>query len=116
MSTPRQHHYLPEFYVRGFQQKGELWVYQANRDRRRSSAEKEARQRDFYSFRNGEGKLDSSFEHWLGQIESDVAPLIRSIEAGRFVPSSEAHEAILWFVATMFTRVPAALDAGREVV
>jgi hypothetical protein len=116
MSTPRQQHYLPEFYLRGFEQKGQLWVYQPNRERRRSTAEKEARQRDVYSFRDELEKLDTSFEHWLGHIESEVAPLIRTIEARRFVPSADAREAILWFVATMFTRVPAALRAGREVV
>jgi hypothetical protein len=116
MSTPRQHHYLPKFYLRGFERDGELWVYQKGRELRRSSADKEARQRDLYSYRDNDGNLVAAFETWLGDIESAVAPLVPRIEARGFRPSDDEKEALFWFVATMFSRVPSALRVGREKV
>lgn len=116
MSTTRQSHYLPRFYLRGFEGQEGLWVYGRNRGRRRSSAEKEARQRDLYAYREADGRLETAFEDWLGEIESRVAPLVSRIQARGFQPSDEEKQHLFWFVATVFVRVPEAFRNSREVI
>ena len=56
LSTPKKHHYLPEFYLKGFSTAGWLWVY----DRERNAYSKRrpetvAIRKGFYSIEDQDG-------------------------------------------------------------
>lgn len=114
MSEPRQHHYIPRFYLSGFvdprilrrEGRETLWVYERGRGPRASSPAKEARQRDFYS--HGEGATrNASVEEWLSTLEQGVAPIIRSLrETTRNITESE-KEWLALFVGIARVRTPA---------
>src|SRR5829696_9445381 len=78
VSTPKKHHYLPEFYLKGFSTAGELWVYDRKRgtyDKRRP--ETTAIRKGFYAVKDEHGKKDyGEVERRLSVIEShaDLLP------------------------------------------
>lgn len=115
MRGPRLHHYVPRFYLKGFadpsilkrENKEAIWIYEKGKEPRRSAPEKEARERDFYSWVAGDTR-NLDVEHWFGNLENQIAPIITSLsEAPREVASSE-KELLALFIGTMQQRTPAA--------
>ena len=61
MSIPRAHHYLPQFYLRGFSREDRLWVYDRYKNEYRNQTPKNiAVERDYYTVtdENGGKKTD----------------------------------------------------------
>lgn len=85
-----------------------LWVYEQGEPIRRSSPQKEARVRDFYTLTSATGERDLSFEQWLSGVEENAARIIRK----PVLPFSEEDRSWLaLFIGTLFTRTP----LGREI-
>ena len=83
MSTPRQHHILPAFYLAGFTdtgtKNGTLHVFDYLRGRHYDTTpEKVARERDFYRIYHT-GVDDYTIEKDLATLESVVAPVLRRV-------------------------------------
>ena len=118
-SQPRQHHYLPRFYLDGFcdpavlgrEGKSVIWVYEKGKSVRRSIPGKEARERDFYALEK-DGARDIQVEEWLGTVEQHVAPVIRRLRDVRYELSPAEREWVAVFVGTMHMRTP----AGRKLM
>jgi len=114
MSEPRQHHYIPRFYLGGFvdpgilarQSKEIIWVYERGKAVRRSSPQNEARQRDFYSFIQN-GSANAAIEAWLGSLENRVAPIISSLTDHARDITKQEREMLALFIGTMQMRTPA---------
>ncbi len=114
MKSPRQQHYIPRFYLSGFvdpsifarDRKEVIWVYERGKDVRRSSPEKEARQRDYYTFEQS-GFRNVEIEEWFGKLEAAVAPIISNLATSpRHVTESE-KQILALFIGTMQMRTPA---------
>ncbi len=84
LSKPRQHHFLSEFYLKGFCPAAELWVYDREKDEHRKlPPEKVAIRKDFYAVEGPNGEKDyAEVERRLGIIEHQAAPAIRKLDAG----------------------------------
>jgi Protein of unknown function (DUF4238) len=108
------HHYIPRFYLSGFvdpdildsEGKEVLWVYEREKQIRRSSPTNEARQRDYYGL-VAEGSRNVEVETWLGNLENEVAPIIASIVKDRRHVTDAEKELLANFIGTMQGRTPA---------
>jgi len=113
MNEPRLHHYIPRFYLSGFadpdvlrrEKKEIIWVYEREKQIRRSSPENEARQRDFYTFVK-DGSRNVEVETWLGNLEDQVAPIIASLAKDRRSITETEKEWLALFIGTMQMRTP----------
>lgn len=120
--SPRMHHYLPRFYLAGFsdprilnrENKEAIWVYEKNKSVRRSTPEKEGRERDFYAFQSEDGE-NFEVEKMLGGIENAVAPIIERLRNVRYVLSVEERQSLGLFVGTMQTRTPFARSLDEKI-
>jgi len=106
----RRHHYLPEFYLRGFvdpDNEPYLWIYEkGDTEIRKASPKDAAVLRNYYSFTTPEGEKDSeTFEDFLAEIETQVAPILQKIQAEESLEQAERQWFAL-FVALIMTRVP----------
>jgi hypothetical protein len=106
VSDPKKHHYVPEFYLKGFCRNGKLWVY----DRERATYDQlppEALgiKKNFYSFTDENGQRDVSAEKELSRVENAAAPVIRKLEAKQRITIKERCDLAL-FVSLMRYRVP----------
>lgn len=91
-----------------FQREGRetLWIYERGQAPRASSPEKEARQRDFYSYLDGTAR-NTSVEEWLSILEHAVAPIIRSVGQTKRNITEPEKELLALFVGIMRVRTPA---------
>ncbi|MGI0085701.1 MAG: DUF4238 domain-containing protein [Nitrososphaerales archaeon] len=114
MNEPRLQHYIPRFYLSGFadpnilgrEKRQVIWVYERGRDPRRSSPEREARKRDFYTCKE-DGSRSVDVEIWFGKLEEQVAPIIASLmRVQRHITETEKQSLAL-FIGTMHMRTPA---------
>lgn len=62
------------------------------------------------------GDVDASVEDWLGEIETAVGTIIPKSHETSYRPTLEERQALYWFIAVMFTRVPEAFRVGEEIV
>jgi len=108
VSTPKKHHYLPEFYLKGFSTAGELWVYDRKRgtyDKRRP--ETTAIRKGFYAVKDEHGKKDyGEVERRLSVIESHAARAIQKLDGPLKLKVVELN-ALALFVALLKFRIPA---------
>jgi uncharacterized protein DUF4238 len=111
MSNPRNHHYVPKFYLAGFTRTGTVddRLFVLDRQRRRqwpSSPRQAAHESDFYAIDVGPSTDPMVVEKYLAELEGLCAPVLRAIrDSGRF-PQGEARKALLAFVALQAVRVP----------
>lgn len=107
MSQPRKHHFLPEFYLKGFCPTGEMWVYDREKGQyRKLRPETVAIRKDFYSVEGPNGEKDhAEVERRLGVIENQAAPAIRKLDAGSRLTLRERY-ALALFAALLKFRTP----------
>lgn len=82
---------------------GALWVYAKGKPPRRSRAENECVERDFFEFELRGKKTNNSYEKWLSRIETDAASCFEAIVQSKTLGQREAQ---IWatFVASLFGR------------
>lgn len=111
MGGPKKHHYVPEFYLKGFCCDGKLWVHDRERGTyERLRPETSGIEKNFYAFTGEDGRRDTSAERELSRVENAAAPVIKKLEAGQWITFEEKCDLAL-FVALMKYRVP---DFERE--
>ncbi len=82
MTRPIQQHFVTRAYLEGFADaNGQLHVYERGREGPFSlTPAKAARQRNYYSFKNKDGKFDDQIERFLDeQVESPAMAVIRKL-------------------------------------
>lgn len=114
MSEPRKHHYLPQFYLRGFAANGRS-IFQIEKPGGRgylSSIHDTAAIRDYHELDTDEAGDHAVIEKRLAGIEAKLAvALAGAIQHG--LTSPETHNLLVQFVALLWVRVPA-FKAGIE--
>jgi hypothetical protein len=106
VNEPIGHHFLPEFYLKGFTREEMLSVY----DRRRNSYSKQhprttAKINYFYSIEDEAGGRDPVVERDLSVIEGRAKPIITALDEGAGIsPEDRVHLSI--FLALLHSRVP----------
>jgi len=114
MSQPRKHHYLPQFYLRGFSANGRS-IFQIEKRGGRtylSSIRDTAAIRDYHELDTGGVEDPTVFEKRLAQVEAQLAEaLARAIRCSITTP--ETHNLLIQLVALLRVRVPA-FKAGVE--
>src|SRR5579862_465237 len=78
----RKEHIVPRLLLENFADSaGKLWVYEKNKPIRRSTAENECVERDFYEYELNGRKTNNRYEDWLGRIEADATTMLRAVMA-----------------------------------
>ena len=106
MSVPRLHHYLSQFYLKGFTRDDMLWVYDRQKDAYRSQhPKKTAAINDFYSIEGEDGELDPELEIKLSHIEAKAKPIIAALDKWKDI-TPEDRVYLSAFLAILHSRVP----------
>lgn len=122
-NLPRQQHYLPKGYLKGFTDQGydsdagELRVIDLH-TRKCFTAKPDgvAKMRDFYVFLNTDGQPDYRVEkEILQQVDSDGARVIRNVARTMQLPTGRDWEILATFIAFLQLRVPQFRQANQEV-
>jgi hypothetical protein len=109
-SEPRAHHFVPQCWLAGFtesgEKKGNLWVSDLRRAKQWPTKPANAgHSRDFY--RLSDPRLDPLVvETTFSKIETDIAPLLRTIDQELRKPTKDELEILVWFIAIQWVRVP----------
>lgn len=104
----RKHHYVPQFYQKGFASAdGLLWVYDRKLHIYKRLAPKViCRSENLYTVKVQPGVNDTTIEtEILSPIEGAAAPVIRSLKDGYKPPALEFASLIV-FISLQFTRLP----------
>jgi hypothetical protein len=110
-AEPRRHHFVPACWLAGFTETGDkdgkIWVTDFRRKKQWPSSPGNAGFiRDFY--RLSDEELDPVIvEKGLSQIEGVIAPILKSIDKEMREPHADELDALLYFIAIQWARVPA---------
>ena len=110
----KSQHYIPNFYLKGFSDRGVLWVYEKFKPLRKSKPKDEAHKPDYYTHAE-QGERDETAEATLEAIESKAAPVVRKLANPQFRPTPEQMGHVYFFIAFMFARVPSWREHLDEV-
>jgi hypothetical protein len=116
--TTRHNHYVPRFYLNMFASSpGLIFVYDKRQQVVRDQPTKEtAVERDLYTAVSPTGELIDDIETELfSPIEETVAPLLKSLAKREGQWPKGTAQAIGWFMATLYARVPRTIDTAREL-
>ncbi len=107
---PRAHHFVPQCWLAGFTDTGEkdgrLWVTDLKRQKQwPSTPPKVGHRRDFY--RLSRPDVDPVIvEKLFSKVEDRTAPILKAIDEDRRGPTQKELDALLFFIALQWTRVP----------
>lgn len=106
MSSPKRHHYLPQFYLRGFCRDGAFWIFDRERNEFRIQTPINTTVQTHYcSYRREDGSLDARLEVLFSEVEALTAPVIEKVEGGK-VLSSDEKSVLSVFAGLQQFRIP----------
>ncbi|MGD0579357.1 MAG: DUF4238 domain-containing protein [Bryobacteraceae bacterium] len=119
-AEPRRHHFVPQCWLAGFTEsgtnEGRLWVTDLSRQKQWATTPEHAGHiRDFY--RLSEPTPDPvAVEKFFSELESQVAPILKSIDRERRPPNDDELDELLHFMAYQWVRVPRFRPYALEIV
>ena len=108
MSEPHIHHFVPQFYQRGFlvDKSNRIWVYHKGLSPRRYGVKKTGMRIDLYAFRDKDGQTDfGTVERQLAKIDDQAAKIIQKLESGKELTDKDRLQ-LCKFVSVMWRRTP----------
>lgn len=113
---PRDHHYVPQGYLRGFtEDPNVLYVYDKKAKRiRRTSTKGIAYSRDYYTVDTVDEKNSSEVEENLGRIESVVIPILSEVTEDKDLSNPKRADLAI-YIAVQYGRTPVAKARMDEV-
>ena len=112
--TKRQH-YLPQFYLKGFTNKGKLWVYDREKNEFRiQTPVNTAIEKDYYTFVDKKGEKNKSVEKILADIEGRVVPVFDKIKNQDSI-NDEDKGIMSLFLSFFIYRVPEFEKLSNEI-
>lgn len=115
MSTPRKHHYLPRFYLRGFSSNSRslIQIEKASGRASRCSINDVASIRDYHRLDAEDVKDPFELERRLSSIEGELAVAVqRALESG--ISDLTTHARLVELVSMLRVRIPAMKAAIEE--
>ncbi len=112
MNKPKQHHYIPKFYLKFFEshdKKDFIWMYQRRKDPIHVKIHNIAKERHFYSIREEDGELNTELETIFAKMEGVNNKILKKLNSARgpiFISPQEKSE-ISYFLAIQIVRTPA---------
>lgn len=105
---PKQHHYLPEFYLNGFaNDKGLLWIYDWKMDQyREQSPHNTCKENNFNTLYDEDGNRVLDAETFYSIIEGLGKSVIDDLRANKSLDGQQISD-LAYFVACMYSRIPA---------
>src|SRR5260370_21986042 len=119
-AEPRRHHCVHQCWLAGFTEsstnEGRLWVTDLSRQKQWATTPENARHiRDFY--RLSEPTPDPVVvEKFFSELESQVAPILKSIDREQRQPNDDELDALLHFMAYQLVRVPRFRPFALEIL
>lgn len=106
MSIKRNHHTVPQCYLRRFCRGDSLWVYDKKKGNYWEQRPKEvAKKTHYYSFTREDGTYDTRVEDLLGIIEGSTREAFERVDAG-LVPDNTDKSTLARFISYQMVRVP----------
>ncbi len=106
MSKAKRHHYLSQFYLKGFQEENKNWVYDRETKKLRQDVPKNiAVISNLYTIQNEAGEESTEIESTFAIIEGKAVSILKKLDQGELITHSEKQELAL-FIALLSTRVP----------
>lgn len=106
MSTPKRHHYLSEFYLKGFSQENRIWVFdRETRKTRLDNPHNTAVISHYYTIREQDGSLNTEVESMLSIIEGLAVDVIQKLDDYQEITESEKQNLAI-FIGLLRVRVP----------
>lgn len=106
MSNPKRHHYVPKFYLQGFCNHKNFWIFDRERNvYREQTPTNTTVETQYYSIQQRNGKYDVSLEQKIATIESLTAPVIKKIDNLEPISSYDKYTLSV-FVSLLKVRVP----------
>jgi hypothetical protein len=115
LTGPKQQHYLPECYLKGFESNGGVAVFDRRTgDIRRQTTHGTAKVGHLYTFEDAEGRRRYDQEHLFAQIESGFAAAVTNLDAGTKLSATDI-EYLLTFITFAELRTPGAIEDAKNV-
>jgi uncharacterized protein DUF4238 len=109
LSEPHVHHYVPQFYQRGFslsEDRNKVWVYERGIRPRRRSVRSTGMELDLYAFPGPDGATDfASVEKALARLDDDAAKIVHRIEKHERLTLKD-RSLLSRFASVMYRRTP----------
>ena len=108
VAPPAKHHYIPQFYQRGFtaNKDNRIWVYEKDKEPRRYFVRGTGVKHALYGFTNNRNEFDiETIEKELAKIDNDGAKVIQKLERGNILKDKERLR-LCRFVSVMWRRTP----------
>ena len=108
MSEPHVHHYVPQFYQRGFiaDNTKKIWAYEKEIPPRHRSVRSTGMQIDLYAIQDSKGNTDfATVEKELSRLENSAARLIQRIKKREQMTQND-RRLLCRFVSVMWRRTP----------
>src|SRR5215471_16176141 len=102
MTRPVQHHFVTRAYLEGFTDgNGHLHIYERGREKPFALVpEKAARQKNYYTVKRQDGKLDDTVEQFLSEeVESPAMKVVRKLADSEAQPSWEERTALARWIS-----------------
>ena len=122
-AKPKRHHFLPEFYLKGFARDNLVWVYdREKRQYRHQHVQDTAVIGHYYDAKARTGGTYYGVEEYLSKMENRAKPVITKLEDGEMITPEDrlyfAHfTALLLFRTPKFERqMQQAADAGAKLL
>jgi hypothetical protein len=105
----RRHHYLPQFYLRGFGDEEErLWVFDRETvSLRHQGTANIALEKDFYTVTTSDGQRSDQIEKVLSPVEGDSKRIIDRLDGRVSALEAEDRSILALFMGLMRNRTPA---------
>jgi hypothetical protein len=119
MSDPKNQHYLPRFYLKGFSDAdvpGLLYVYKKGYTHCVKRGVKSVASQDYlHSFRDSTGKMRHEIETMFSQLEAHFSPVLRKVLTEQALTNDEEY-ILACFLMTTWQRIPEQVDHFTNIV
>ncbi len=105
-TNPKRHHFLPEFYLKGFARENLIWLFDREKKQYRcQTPHNTALIGQYYVFENEKGEKDYSVEKYLSAVEGKAKSAIQKLEARDTILPEERFN-LAHFIALLMVRSP----------
>ena len=97
LTGPKQQHYLPECYLKGFESNGGVAVFdRGTGDIRRQPIQGTAKVGHLYTFKDAEGRRRYDMEHMFAEIESGFSDAVTKLDSGTKLSATDLEYLVIF--------------------